>query len=411
MSSVFVVLVIAIIVMGVTVLVELSIKRPGTLTQSSSGTSASSFSTQKSTISSSAGTLSLPGMGNSSFLAGLNYDSAFHWYSAQFTNDSVLRRDFSRFHQDGINLVELGLYWYRLEGDTQGDYNGTRSALGDYGDIFLGHVKHVISIARDYGLKVLVDIHTVWGVDGIWATPKYVADPVTGNSDTLAIVRSPAMREAFPNMFTHTVRYLAGTPGIWAWALLNEPWYYPHQLPPPFEGIDQEGNFATLIQNMSSMVRENDGRPVTVKFGSVNAFNDTAGEPQVGNIFVDDWHWDRRVLGSLDFLSFDTYIPPYPQLVQKWENITAGDVLGSAQKGKPVIITEFGYTSNDNNLQEANFRTMVDLFKSLPLDGWTAWEWRCDWVSDNVPIGEGYNRCASAGGTPRPAYYEIMNHP
>jgi hypothetical protein len=349
-------------------------------------------------------------MGNSTFLVGVNYVSAFHEYSPKFTNDTILRRDFSRFRQDGINLVVLGLYWYRLEGDTQGSYNGTRSILGDYGDIFLSDVKHVIGIAHKFNLKVLIDIHTIWGDDGLWSTPNYVVDPVTGKNDALAVVRSPVVREAFLNMFSHTVKYLAGTPGIWAWSLLNEPWYWPHQLPSPYSSINQEENFVTLIKNLSSMVKEYDGRPVTVKFVAGNVYNDSSGEPQINDIFVDDWHWDRRIFSAVDFIGFDAYIPIYSQLVQKWENMIAENVKGSIEGGKPVFMTEFGYTSDNSGLQATNYEDMVRFFKTLPVDGWTTWFWRCDWITDNLPIGKGYNLCASAAGDPRPAYYEMLRH-
>jgi len=55
---------------------------------------------------------------------GVNYLSLYHMYSSDYTTDDILRRDFSRFQQDGINVISLSLSWYRLEGNTRGDYDG-----------------------------------------------------------------------------------------------------------------------------------------------------------------------------------------------------------------------------------------------------------------------------------------------
>jgi hypothetical protein len=302
------------------------------------------------------------------------------------------------FQKNGIDVISISLYWYRIEGNTRGSYD----------DSFLGDVKRVITEANSRGLQVLVTIHTLWGDDSLWCTPTYVIDPVTGQNDGLAIVRSEDMKKAFLGMFNHTVRYLAGTPGIWAWAVLNEPWYWPHTLPEPFKNIDQKASFIDLIEKMSSVVRTVDGRPVTIRFVDMHS-SGSAWK----NIFVDDWAWDTRLLNALDFISFNAYIPSYSGLLDTWKQVLTENVAGSAQRGKKIWITEFGFNSDDDSTQVQYFSESVKFFKTLPIEGWIAWKWRSDkapagWNENPGEIGKGMNLCLSADGTPRPAYWQMF---
>src|SRR3989304_7915544 len=82
-------------------------------------------------------------------------------------SDVILHRDFSRFQRDGINVISLSLYWYRLEGNTRGDYDGVYADGTPYGSSFLEHVKRFIRVARIYELKVMVTFHTGWGDDSL----------------------------------------------------------------------------------------------------------------------------------------------------------------------------------------------------------------------------------------------------
>lgn len=335
---------------------------------------------------------------------GINYQSVWHWYNSDYTTDDILHRDFSRFKNDGINYISLTLFWYRLEGDTRGDYGGTDEYGTTYGEPFLDDVKRVIAVADQYGLKVMLSIHTLWGPDSTWCTPDYVIDPVTGLNEASAVVRSQEMRDAFIDMFFHTVDYLKGTQNIWCWAL-NEPWYWPNVLEPPFENIDQKENFITLFQEMNGIVESLDGRPFTVRFPSVHS------EPEyVTDIFADNWGWDERIFMTLDFITFTTYLPDNPSLLEDWKFITSNNVAGSVQKGSNVWIAEFG-SDGDDNKQAEDYRTMLGHLKTLPVEGIFPWTWRSDvaGMEWDAP-GMGYNICADAeAGLGRPAYQVFIN--
>jgi hypothetical protein len=326
---------------------------------------------------------------------GVNYLSTFHRYSSSYTTDAILNRDFSKFSQDGIKIISISLYWYRIEGNVRGNYD----------DSFLNEVKRVITDANQYGLKVLVTFHTLWGpTDSPWCTPDYIIDPVSGNNTSLAVVRSDDMRQAFIDMVNHTVSYLSGTPGIWAWALLNEPWYSgrtwgEHDFITD-NGKTQKENFITLIQELSTIVKNVDGRPVTVRFCCTSTQSRADGTEYIKNIFDEDWGGDQRIFDSLDFISFNSYIPD-DSLQERWRDMTAQNIVGSANRNKQVWITEFGWFKTDNEVEQANaFETMLTFFGSLPVSECLAWQWTAGNIADenskyasnlcaNITTGEG----------------------
>lgn len=347
---------------------------------------------------------------------GVNYLSLYHMYSSEHTTNDILHRDFSQFQRDGINVISLSLYWYRLEGNTRGDYDGEYKRFpegigGSYGERFLEDVKRAISIAHEYGIGVLVAFNTLWGSDSTWCTPDYVIDPVTGENIGLAVVRSEDMKQAFISMFNYTVRCLAHTPGIWAWAVLNEPWYWPHELPPPYQEVNQKENFIDLIKKLSDIVKTLDGKPITVKFPSTHTWIKADGVPMMKNIFVDDWSWDQRIFDALNFISFNSYITKHPELYSTWKNFTTEDIVGSFQRSQRVWITECGLDSDNGTIQADNYRNMIDLYETLPIDGCIAWFWESDHDEPGIwgGPGRGMNVCADANtGEGRQAYRELI---
>jgi hypothetical protein len=310
-------------------------------------------------------------------------------------SDDVLHRDFSRFQRDGINVISLSLYWYRLEGNTRGDYDGVYADGTPYGRSFLEHVKRFIRIARIYGHKVMVTFHTHWGDNSSWCTPDYVVDPETGKNIGHAIVKSEDMKQAFLDMVNHTVRYLKGE-DIWAWAILNEPW-----------GIDWKESFVDLIQRESALVKSIDSRPVTVRFVSSQVWIGADGKPHMGNHFTYVWNWDKRIFDALDFISFNPYIPEYPELYDAWLNITSENVKGSFERGKRVWVTEFGFKSDNDSVQAENYRRMLEVYKSLPIDGWLAYVW--NQLLPTQP-GKGWNILKDVEGNPRASYHELLRY-
>jgi hypothetical protein len=346
---------------------------------------------------------------------GLNYLSLYHSYSNSSLTDAVLERDFSRFSQDGITVISLSLYWYRLEGHTRGSYDGIHPDGSPYGDRFLANVKRVINKASQCGIKVLVTFHTLWGSDSPWCTPDYVVDPVSGKNIGLAIVRSDDTRQAFIDMFNHAVNYLAGTPGIWAWAILNEPWYWgrtpsEHDFVTANEKTQKE-NFIALFQELSNMVKTVDGRPTTIRFCNIHLWKSPDGVSHLKNIFADDWGWDQRIFRAIDFVSFNAYMPTDYVLQSIWLNMTKENLLGSIDLNNRVWITEIGCSDNSGANQKEAYEAMWIALKLLPVEGWLAWYWEGDAPTNYQNFGaygKDYNLCASSDGTPGEAYYSLI---
>ena len=310
------------------------------------------------------------------------------------TNET-LNRDFSRFQKDGINVISLSLYWYRLEGNRRGDYNGYLADGIPYGDPFLNHVKRFIEIADQYKLKVIVSFHTGWKETGNeWFTPDYVVDD-TGSNTHVVVVKDENFKQAFLDMVNHTVTYLKNE-HIFAWGLLNEPW-----------GIQYTESFINLIQRESALVKLITGKPVTVRFVCSNTWTSTVdGKNYMSNHFIQLWNWDQRIFDSLDFISLNTYIK-YPELYDTWLNITRDDVNGIIQRGKSVFITEFGFQSDDDVLQAYYYKKTLDALDTMKISGWQAWSWE---QYDLHDLGKSWNILKDAQGTPRPAYDEMVKH-
>jgi len=321
---------------------------------------------------------------------GVNYNTIRMYH----VSDEILHRDFSRFKNDGINVIGLSLYWYRLEGNTRGDYDGYYEDGTPYGKGFLEHVKRFIRIATQYNLKVLVTFHTLWGDGSSWCTPDYVIDPETGKNDGHAIVKSEDMKQAFLDMVNHTVRYLRDE-NVWAWAILNEPW-----------GIKWKESFIDLIVKLSSLIKSIDGRPVTVRFVSMQKpWVGDDGKLYTRNHFTYMWNWDRRIFESLDFISFNIYINR--ELYDTWLNITEENIMGCFRLGKKVWVTEFGSDTDDDHIQAEDYRRTLEVLKNLPVNGWLAWVWNQFPLS---ALGKGWNLLKDAEGNPRLAYYELLMH-
>jgi uncharacterized repeat protein (TIGR02543 family) len=348
---------------------------------------------------------------------GVNYISTSHLYSSKYTTDEILERDFSKFKQDGIDVINLSLYWYRLEGNTQGSYNGTLPDGSIYGDVFLENVKHVIAVANQNGLKVMLTFHTLWGDDSTWCTPNYVIDSVSGKNIGLAIVRCSDMRQAYMAMFNHTVSYLADTPGIWAWAILNEPWYWGRSATEhdfiTNNGQTQKENFLTLFQELSTIIKTEDGRLVTIRFCNTHFYYRADGTPALKNIFVDDWTLDSRLFNSIDFISFNDYLPDNRQVMSLWKDMTSINVNESWKQGKTVGISEFGYASSDSDLQATYIQESMQFYQTLPIEFCLVWYWQSDRA---IPTtfgdgGMGYNLCADAQtGNARSAYNVLIDN-
>jgi len=306
----------------------------------------------------------------------VNYLTLYHLYD---TPTEVLKRDFARFKNDGINIIVIVMYWYRLE-STQGKYNQQ----------FINNVIRVANLANGFGLRVMIDFHTLVGTEDAWSNPSYVGSGMN-------LILSPPIGKAYVSMVKWALEQLKVLPNIWAYALLNEPWYWPLD-------NSRKNEWISLINTLSGTAKSIDKRPVTIRF--------------ISDLFERDWGWDSRLINALDFISLNAYIWPNAPNDIYWKNFgqyIAGlsNIAEKARRlGKQIAITEFGYSTADDTLQAQMYQQYMDIFHSVSnLIGWASWEWDIGYdpnnPSWNAPGGFGISIPAS--GAPRPAYYVLAH--
>jgi len=304
---------------------------------------------------------------------GVNYLSLYQEYD---TPDSRLQHDFALFAKNGINTIVISLYWYRVE-----------LSEGVYDSEFINNVTRVVKIAGRFGLSVMIDFHTLMGDSDAWSNPPYVGSGMN-------LVTNPRIAADYVAMVTWAVTQLRCLPNIWSYSVLNEPWYWPLASLP-------KSNWINLIVQLARAVKAIDSRPVTVKF--------------VGDIFERDWAWNTTLIRSLDFLSIDAYFSVNSSYWNTWSKLRAGlgDIVQHASSlGEKVQITEFGFPTSNDAVQQAVYYRYTDFFKTLAnLSGWLSWGWDSSYDPNHPSwsaIGE-YSIDEHSTGTPRPAFYVLCS--
>jgi hypothetical protein len=305
-------------------------------------------------------------------LKGVNYISIYHLYN---TPDTQLRQEFARFQKDGITTIAILVFWLYAE-----------SAPGVYNQPFISNVIRICRIAASYGINVMIDFHTLIGDDMKWSTPEYVG--VGMNLITNATIAS-----AYVKMVKWAVGQLKVLPNIWAYSVVNEPWYWP---------LDEwrKTNWINLIVDLSNTVKAIDNRPVTVRF--------------VAPFFERDFGWDSRLLSALDFVSVNAYVWPdapydiYWRTFDQYRNNLASLGAKAGQLGKKMMVTEYGVDTRNDTEQVDWYQRYMEAFRSTPnLMGYLNWGWDSGYDSSNptfATIGDGWSMVNRVTGMPRPAY-------
>jgi aryl-phospho-beta-D-glucosidase BglC (GH1 family) len=309
-------------------------------------------------------------------LIGVNYLTLYHEYD---TSQTILDRDFSRFKADGINTIVILLYWYRIE-----------SSQGVYNQEFIKNVIRVVNIANNYGLKVMFSFHTLIGQSDAWSNPSYVGVGMN-------LITNSSIAAAYVAMVKWTVTQLKGLPNVWAYSVVNEPWYWP---------LDnwRKANWISLIVELAATVKAIESKQVTVRF--------------VGALFERDWGWDTKLLSAVDFISINAYIDEgandvYWNTFDEYRSGLGAIAQKASALGKQVEITEFGYSTSDSTLQASRYQSYIDIFKSTPnLMGWLSWgdDSSYDPGNPSWTAISWYSIVVQSTGTPRPAYTVLVQN-
>jgi hypothetical protein len=304
---------------------------------------------------------------------GVSYFTRHHFYD---TPTETLETDFAKFRNDGIRTIAIVMFWYNLE-----------LSKGVYNQQFINNVIRVCNLADMYGLEVMIDFHTLVNEADSWTNPAYVGV-------AMRLITDPEIANAYVAMLDWALRQLKDIKNIWAFSVLNEPWFWPLE-------EWRKTNWINLITELTNTTRQITSKPVTIRF--------------VSALFERDWNWDPKLLAALDFVSLNARVSPSKTNDVYWNNFDEYRIglLQISQKaaalGKQVEITEFGYATYNNTLQADMYRNYTDIFDSTPnLIGWLSWCWdrsydpnlALNFVDDSVfdPITE----------TTRPAYLYLI---
>lgn len=292
---------------------------------------------------------------------GINYLST-HWhYQPYYLSDEEIERDFSLFREQGLEYVSLVAVWKYLE-----------PALGTYNDEALNDLKRVCESASKHEMKVIIDFHTMMQENSFtmpdWLSPRKFETVFTNNT----------VRGAWLNFLDHCVSYLGQISNIHSWQMMNEPalgeWACN-------VSVDE---FVGLWTEMRSVFKSHSEKPVSIRFGA--------------NTFDKHFQRDPRIYEICDYVALNWYE----------DYCTRGrlsDIVAEIRAHRMVMLSEFGYQTDDDELQTDVYAEYLGLFKSIGVSYCTAFFWRADYTSPNpTPPGFGFNLAKNVEGEPRSAF-------
>ncbi len=166
-------------------------------------------------------------------LRGTNVEGASKWSPEFLPPTYATAADFERLSRElGMNAVRLLVFWEAVE-----------PAPDTYDDAYLAEVRARIEAAHAAGLSVVVDMHQDFfgrGFDGDgaprWACDETLYASYTPPAQWFLGYFEPEVEECFDRlwldadlraryarMWAHVAEALAGTPGLFAYELINEP--------------------------------------------------------------------------------------------------------------------------------------------------------------------------------------------
>jgi len=298
---------------------------------------------------------------------GINYYSTHNHYEPKYLTDYVLDRDFSFFEKQGIKDITVALIWKYLE-----------PSWGEYNDQALDDVERVCSFASKYNLNVTINFYTMMQENSFtipeWVIPRKFEQ----------VFLDPFIRQAWLNFLDHCVDRLSSVQGISSWHMMNEParteW-----------ACDVEiDDYIALWSEMKDIFKAHSDRPVSVRFAA--------------QVFDNPNHFNRdsRIYDILDYIALNWYENHCSR--EKLESM-----LNEIREYSEVEISEFGFKTNNDQLQAWKYFEYVSFFRRLKITECSAWMWRADYDSPNPePAGNGFNLAKNFMGQPRQAFYFLQ---
>jgi hypothetical protein len=309
---------------------------------------------------------------------GVNYQSTNHHYSPnEHLTDEVLDRDFQLFKNQGLQFIVLNVIWKYFE-----------PVCGVYNEEAIGNLARVCAFADKYGLKVVIDFHTIANKDSSWSIPEWVAPRYFET-----VFTNSTVRQAWLSFLAHMAYRLDGVSNLESWQMMNEParnsWACD-------VSVD---DYVNLWTDMKTAIGQHSTKPVSIRFSAQTFYH---------------FNNDPRIYGVCDYFSINWYIEDGPV---SQGNFTAA-VLDAQAHNRKVMVSEFGSDTGQNGdlLDEAGvteqYQDSLDIFRALGVDECAAFFWRADYNSTTPSKpGTGLNLAKSDDGTPREAFLALKNPP
>ncbi|PPQ65193.1 hypothetical protein CVT24_011377 [Panaeolus cyanescens] len=257
-------------------------------------------------------------------------------------------------------------------------WNGATPTVNT-GSTGLGNFDNVVKAAKANGIRLIVALTNNWADYG--GMDVYVKQILGSNNHDLFYTDSK-VKTAFKNYIKTFVGRYVNEPTIMAWELSNEPRCRGSS------GTSTGTCTTTTITNwakeISAYIKSIDSNHL-VALGDEGFFNQPNGPnyPYQGSEGVD---FDANLqISTLDFGTFHAYPEPWGQSAnpQAWGLQWITDHAASMKKAnKPVIIEEFGVTSNQPTVYTAWYNQIV----SSGLTGDLIWQ-----AGSHLSTGDTYN--------------------
>jgi endo-1,4-beta-mannosidase len=298
---------------------------------------------------------------------GVNYLSTWFHYETGYLSNATLQRDFQFFQDHGLRIVSLAVVWAYME-QSKGDYN----AVG------VADLRRVSAIAAEHGIQVIIDFHTLmdnkYG-NGSWTLPEWLP-----SRQFKTVFTNTTYRLAWISYLNNMSASLADIANLHSWHMMNEPWSSTATLE----------EWLVLWGEMKATIRAHSDKPVSIRFGS--------------EVYL-RFNRDPHIYDMCDYMALNWYEYLYPVA-----NFTS--LVSELSAYRPVMITEFGYSSDDDETQRQEYQRYITIFGDLDVTGTMPWFWRADYAGGGPHApGFGYNLAKNVSGGARPAFYVFSSIP
>ncbi len=281
---------------------------------------------------------------------------------ADITDDEA-RTIFGIFQAQGFKETTLRIMPFGVGGVKM--YTNVNSS---YNQATISNIKRLNNIAKNYGLKINIDLHT-WN--------RYTGD----------IAFDSQQRQIYTDYVKYMVQQFRGDFNIKTFMVFNEPMY-------SNQTAARKTTFSNFLTSIINEAKALTSKPVSIRFS-------LGDSPETGEFF-------ESLNVSCDFLCRNTYLdarnPDHAIWGSTWPLFN--DALNNAKNlGKEFWVTEFGAHYSNLVNQREYMKAFVEHTTTLEVDRLFAWSVQPeDWSAQEYNL-------FGANYVPTPAFYELVSTP